>query len=702
MTTSTLADQTWQIRSDLSGRLRIFHPGLADSPGLRRHCAGVLHRTHWLLSHRINGLSGTLVLRFPANEHNQIDLLLRRCFVDPFADSSFESLLSAESSTTDVVRSASFRSALKTGATCGSILLINSLVVFPPLVLGLAATMFCFPLLREFWSQMRDRWLSSGNAVASELLPSSSVEVALSATLISSGLAQELLVDSLLGSTTSALQSFSKNTDGSSLEFFDFLERFKTSVFLSCQGQEQTEPQLVPIGDVQVGQRYELNNKCHVYLTSKLVEGELVVLNNLADGSKLPLRASPGDHLPFGSTILHGSAIAEVTTAFVDIPVFKIQNTLFDEESLTEYQQSVSTLYRLFVPPIQLGLAAWSLFGGFTERAIGVLAFSPAKDSERSRTSSAETALLDMRLNHVHISDIRALKTLSDLNSLLISIDALQYFGNYNCSEIVPPVSSVQPGDMLRMLSSVADYLKADPTTVFWGVLGDQSLEAWPIDHLEITSDHSESCAYDVDFSSGKSVRIEFANDRDDVIIRFEGQADTFGSLLIRWTPDPDYDQMVDDLAFLGVSVQVVGTHAARPREPHDRLLSVSKCRQAGEKVAYLGNVIDDISAMAAAEVAIGFDEDPDGFISKTVCDVILAGDLNWLPRLISLGRNYERSVQLNTNLIVGSSIILTLASFVSAFNPLQLIILFNAPGVIAELNTLRSLSANSSRLKPV
>ena len=167
MTTSTLADHPWQIRSDLCGRLRIFHPGLSDSPGLRRHCAGVLHRTHWLLSHRINGLSGTLVLRFPANEQNQIDLLLRRCFVDPFADSSFESLLSAESSTTDIVRSSSFRSALKTGATCGSILLINSLVTFPPLALGLAATMFCFPLLREFWSQMRDRWLSSGNAVAS-------------------------------------------------------------------------------------------------------------------------------------------------------------------------------------------------------------------------------------------------------------------------------------------------------------------------------------------------------------------------------------------------------------------------------------------------------------------------------------------------------------------------------------------------------
>ena len=39
--------------------------------------------------------------------------------------------------------------------------------------------------------------------------------------------------------------------------------------------------------------------------------------------------------------------------------------------------------------------------------------------------------------------------------------------------------------------------------------------------------------------------------------------------------------------------------------------------------------------------------------------------------------------------LIVGSSVLLTLASFVSTLNPLQLIMLFNAPPVIAELNTI-------------
>ena len=700
MTTSTLAESPWQIRSCLAGRLRVFHPGLSDSPGLRRHCAGVLHRTHWLLSHRINGLSGTLVLRFPSHEQDQIVLLLNQCFVDPFGDSNLESILSSESSTTDIVRSSSFRSALRTGATCGSILLIDSLIALPPLGMGLAATMFSFPLLREFWTQIRERWSMHGTSSQSDPLPPASVELALSATLISSGLPQELLVETFLGSTTSALQSLTENTDGSSLELFDFLGRLKTSVSLSCQVQGTKQTKLIPIGDVQVGQRYQLNEGFHVYLGSRLLEGELVVLNSLADGSTLPFKVGPGDILPFGCTVLHGSAVAEVAVAFVDVPAFQIQTTLFEEESLTQYQQTASSLYRFFAPPLQLGLAAWSLFSGLTERAIGVLSFNPAEATERSKLSSAETALLDMRLNQVHIADVRALKTLSDLSTVLISIDALHYFGNYIFSEIVPSTSPLNDGDLICILNSVAEYLKADRTTVFWGILQNQSVESWPVDRLQVNSDQPNNCcSYDVEFSNGHSARIQFLMDGDDISIRFDQQSTSLGSLHIRWLPDRVYGQIVEQLASLNISVQVVGSHMGRLQEPQDRLNEVSRSRESGRTVAYLGNIIDDIPAMASADVAIGFDEDPQGFISKAVCDVILAGDLNWLPRLIALSRRFEHSSQVNANLIVGSSVLLTLASFVSTLNPLQLIVLFNAPPVIAELNTLRSLNPNCSRV---
>ena len=44
-----------------------------------------------------------------------------------------------------------------------------------------------------------------------------------------------------------------------------------------------------------------------------------------------------------------------------------------------------------------------------------------------------------------------------------------------------------------------------------------------------------------------------------------------------------------------------------------------------------MGDVIDDIAAMASADVAIGLAEDGKGFISKTICDVMLGGVVLWI-----------------------------------------------------------------------
>ena len=155
----------------------------------------------------------------------------------------------------------------------------------------------------------------------------------------------------------------------------------------------------------------------------------------------------------------------------------------------------------------------------------------------------------------------------------------------------------------------------------------------------------------------------------------------------------------MSQLRDLGIVVSTVGAHTGRTSESEDRKSKLLELQSQRSKVAYLGDVIDDIAAMAAADVAIGLSEDEQGFISKTVCDVILGGDILWLSRLFVLSRNYVQANRFNTNLIVASSVLLAAASFVATFSPLQTIFLFNAAPVIAEINTLRSLNASSSRV---
>ena len=129
------------------------------------------------------------------------------------------------------------------------------------------------------------------------------------------------------------------------------------------------------------------------------------------------------------------------------------------------------------------------------------------------------------------------------------------------------------------------------------------------------------------------------------------------------------------------------------------RLSAVHSAQADGTKVAYLGDVIEDIPAMSCADVAVGMSSDDVGFISKTVCDLILGGDILWLSRLIVLSRRYVETNQMNSNIIVGSSLFVSIASVVSMLSPLQAIALFNMLPVVAEINTLRALNPVSSRI---
>ena len=270
------------------------------------------------------------------------------------------------------------------------------------------------------------------------------------------------------------------------LSFLCFLERIKTSVMLRSIDSKPEETSLRPIGDVQVGQRYRLIHEDHVYLPSRVVQGEFVVANSLSDGSSLPFRVIPGDCLAFGAFVLSGDGICEVVQPFSEIAAFQIEDTLLEEASLSGFEQRLSSLYDILFPPVQLGFGVWSLLNGLTERAIGLLAFNPAKDSARASLSSAESALVDMELNNVHISDSRVLDTLIDVSHVLVSVDAMRHLGSYSYEQNLSKDVSGFDCDLLQILWAIVSHLGADPNSVFWGILSDVPEKHPALQSLEV------------------------------------------------------------------------------------------------------------------------------------------------------------------------------------------------------------------------
>ena len=692
-----MSSTPWILRSELKDRVRVYHPDLSRFPGLRQHCAALLHRTHWLYGFRINTFSSTVVIRFPPGELGSLLSLLEGCFIDPFADSTLETILSDENQFTNIVHNPSLKSTLNRSFVLGSVLLVDTFIVISPWILSVTSAVLIWPLIREFFDQVADRF---ANESSSQLLPESSAELVLSTSLIVSGLSKELLVDCFIGSSTSAIQSLNESTDGSSAQFLDFLDRLKSSVMLPCIQNNDTIV-LSPLSDVSVGDCYNLNSGNHVYLPSIVVDGELVVSNSLSNGSSLPIKVERGDQLPLGSSVLHGFAKCKILEAFDDISDFQIDDRHLDQFSASSFQKKTQSIYHKIYPPLQLGLGFLSLFNGLTERAIGILSFSPSKDCERARISSSATALFDMQLNGVHVNDVLVLPTLSEVEHILISIDALHHFGSYQIvSSVISNNSLNYTIEPLQILWSIAQYLQADVSTVFWGILENLFFDAIPIQSLEfdvVNSSH-ESCL--VSLVGHPTFLFQFYNDGDDLIVHIAQGFVYSSQLRLRWVPDPDYLLVSSQLSSLGVSISTFGSHCGSLDESNSRLQCVANCRQSSSgKVAVLGDVVVDIPALACADVAIGFNYDEEGFISKTVCDIILAGDLLWLSRLVVLSRNFSRSSQANNTLLVISSVLLTGLSLFATFTPLQLLVLFNAAPLLAEINTIRNLSVSSSRL---
>ena len=252
--------------------------------------------------------------------------------------------------------------------------------------------------------------------------------------------------------------------------------------------------------------------------------------------------------------------------------------------------------------------------------------------------------------------------------------------------------------DLIQILCAICEYLCVDPSSVFWGILQDVPSIGLMLHSLHVNNGESGQPAYSISLDGHKDISIRFTQADDLIKVQFSDQSGSLGDINISWSPDEAYATTILQLNQLGVDVSIVGSLSGRFSEFKDRKAKVLALQHQFGSIAYLGDVIGDIPAMAAADIAIGLSEDNQGFISKTVCDILLAGDFLWLPRLMQLSRNYLRANRFNTSLIVGSSLILTFASIAATLTPLQAIILLNAVPIIAELNTLRVLNSSSSR----
>lgn len=111
----------------------------------------------------------------------------------------------------------------------------------------------------------------------------------------------------------------------------------------------------------------------------------------------------------------------------------------------------------------------------------------------------------------------------------------------------------------------------------------------------------------------------------------------------------------------------------------------------------YVGYLLRDLPALTAADISVCVDVDADSVVTRSVCDIQLGSDVEWLPRLIELSRRLEATEGSNFNMISSCSIATGVAATFGWIEPLMTVLLSNLPVFLAELRNISSITSHPS-----
>lgn len=676
----TTTAPTWEVRSDLPGRLRLRCDGLMHSEPLRRHCRMVLTGCHWLEGFRINPIAGCLSLRFPVEQRQRLESLLQRALNLP------RSFAALQATTAAPPRS---RRRLWHAAFCVGLIGVDGLVGVPLLLLQGATTLLLLPMVRELLHRFRRE-----RTISAEVL-----KLGFNAVLLQQGLPREALLDLSLEDGSEILQTLS-HAELSRADCRDLLTR------LAEQMQVRVLPAGVEkaIGQIMVGERIALKASDPVFVPCRLQQGSLVVINRQLSGDWHPRQLNAGDRLEPGCLVVAGEAELEVMEAFHDCPLFQLPAPRNDSTAGVPLPENLRRSEGL-INGLLLGLGGfWSLTGA-SERALAAFQFNPIDDWETSREANRLAAVAELRLHGVTMTNADVLSALGRMQRLLVSRSCAERLELIQLSEEMAPDSRLQQGELLRILAGLQQALMRDDTVAIWTVQLESVDDPIPVSSFALHD--LEGQGWQLELQDGRRVQVlkdarHTSADRSRGVavepLEFREGEHCLGWITLQRQANASWLSVRQQLEQIGVAVTVVGQVINDQSEADQRLQVVEQHQEQGEVVGYMGDVLHDIPALTRADVAIGLDFDEAGLLTHRLCDVSLSRDLEWLPRLVMMGRSLERTAGGNAMMIALTHLLSSLGTAGLALSPLQTVLLADIPLLLAELHNINSFQTHTGR----
>lgn len=696
---------TWQIASDLPGRLRIRSRELTESALLRQHCQLVLNSCHWLVGFRINGLAGSLCLAYPHHRRREVQNLLQQALTLTAVDNSFDHLPPARFS------GQRFKRTLFHGMTCAALLSLEGAIAIPTLAMAGLTAVLLLPLARKVLHELKHRQVTV-----------EALELGFSGVLITQGLTAEALLDLAISDAVELTQSAVERED-LDLDADHLLRRLAEGGKLhQLEADGSSHERLLK--DIDLGQTIRIDPKEHCLLSARLLKGDLLIVNRLVDGDWRPRRVQAGDLVEPGALVISGQAEAKIEHCMHTDPVY----TLLREQSRSSAPElSGAELwvhrYKRVVPPVLLGLGGTLLSLGSIEAALASFQFNPLNDWQEQKLAAQLTTIANLKLHNLHIRNAVAIEALGKIRHLVISRSCLDRIGGIQVRERPNAAAGTPTGSLVQLLAGIQNWICGVDGTAIWSRQLQNVANPVAVSHVDIRTLREGWAITAVDgrrwllqqqpLAHGAKVHTHLTP------LQIWQQDTLLGTVELHSEPDEHWVDTCRALRELGIEIhliaseevdrldEVAGLLGIDHRHRHgsctalERLELVRHLQDNGDSVGFVGYVLHDLAALAQADVSIGMDVDDDSRYLSNICDLSLGSNPLWMPRLISISRRLQQASGQNFGLLGTSQLIASLATAAGWIAPLQTVLLSDIPLLLAELNNLAALNAPKS-LSPI
>lgn len=484
------------------------------------------------------------------------------------------------------------------------------------------------------------------------------------------------------------------------------------------------EEQLIPLEAVQLGDRVLVSAGERIPVSGRVLRGAGLIDEHELTGESTLVSRSEGQVVHASTLLLEGNLCVLVKRSGkntrVGLTIDLLQSAPVHDTRVEDYAANLANM--AIAPTLALGGTIFALTGDVS-RALAPLHLDFSHGIRLSVPTTILSALTYASRHGIYIRSGRALEMLSRVDTIVFDKTGTLTQGNAAVNAVyAAPASSIQ-----EVLTLAASVEQENTHPVAQAILSyaatrsvkTQTCEAWSyqiglgivaqIDGQKIlVGSHRLMRQEGI---SDEAIHTLYASDAhqtcSQVYVAREGQL-----LGVICYTDPLrsevpnliaqlHDRKLETHILTGDNVQVAQEVAAKVGiafahthaevMPKEKVKAIQALQSAGRVVAFVGEGINDVAALAHADVSISFASGSE-MARETAEVVLLDDDLDGVTHAIGIAKRAMDIVYQNTALVAIPNISVVLAGIVFALDPVLGVIISNGSMIMAELNSFRPL----------